>query len=340
MASKRFIGSLLASVLVCSSAAAFTVDWVDVGNAGNPGFSRCTVYSCPETVGRVLYDYRISSSEVTNAQYAEFLNAVADEDTHGLYDPGMGDLAALGGIEQSGSPGAFFYSPVIGRENMPVNHVSFFEAIRFANWLQNGQSSGPQDPSTTEDGAYTITEQGILDNSIVRNPSALVFVPTQNEWIKAGFYEPVSSTYFVYSTSSNTEPVCAAPSALPNQLNCGNAAGDLTDVRSYPASTSPHGTYDQAGNVFEWTDRPYGIGQFIQGGSFNQTPEFASSAGGLPAGADAKASWIGFRVAGVVPEPALGTLVATGVLGLIALRARSRPRRLRRRVGCGSPDGR
>ena len=45
-------------------------------------------------------------------------------------------------IEQSGSSGSFSYSTIAGREDMPVNYVSFYDALRFANWLHNGQGSG------------------------------------------------------------------------------------------------------------------------------------------------------------------------------------------------------
>ena len=38
-----------------------------------------------------------------------------------------------------------------------MNYVSFYDALRFANWLHNGQPSGPQDSTTTEDGAYTFS---------------------------------------------------------------------------------------------------------------------------------------------------------------------------------------
>ncbi|MHC5110450.1 MAG: hypothetical protein ACYTHJ_11290, partial [Planctomycetota bacterium] len=33
--------------------------------------------------------------------------------------------------------------------NKPVNFVSFFDAMRFVNWLHNGQPSGAQDDRRT-----------------------------------------------------------------------------------------------------------------------------------------------------------------------------------------------
>ena len=82
-------------------------------------------------------EYRISTTEVTNAQYAEFLNAKAATDPNALYNTSMG--SGFGGITRSGSSGSYSYSAIAGRENMPVNFVSFYDSLRFANWLGNGQ---------------------------------------------------------------------------------------------------------------------------------------------------------------------------------------------------------
>ena len=73
-----------------------------------------------------------------------------------------------GGITRSGGSGSYTYSAIAGRGNMPVNFVSFYDALRFANWLHNGQPTGAQDNTTTEDGAYTITALGISNNSTSR----------------------------------------------------------------------------------------------------------------------------------------------------------------------------
>src|SRR5262249_4802128 len=120
-----------------------TLDWSIVGNPGNacdPQGQSC--------FGAVLYPYSTSTTEVTNAQYAAFLNAVAAADPHGLYDAGMGDTAVDGGIKRTGNSGSYVYSPIAGREHRPVNFVTFYDGLRFANWLHNGEPSGPQDALT------------------------------------------------------------------------------------------------------------------------------------------------------------------------------------------------
>jgi formylglycine-generating enzyme required for sulfatase activity len=119
-----------------------SIAWVTVGDPGNPDdvfFDR----------GAVPYTYRISKYEITNAQYVEFLNAkAAFVDFLGLYNPSMG-TSVFGGIQRHGTVGSYSYTSRPGRENMPVNLVSVYDAMRFANWLYNGQGD-----ADTEEGAY------------------------------------------------------------------------------------------------------------------------------------------------------------------------------------------
>ena len=58
----------------------------------------------------MAYDYWISKYEVTNAQYAELLNAKAASDPLGLYNTIMDGDATFGGITQSGVSGSYTYS--------------------------------------------------------------------------------------------------------------------------------------------------------------------------------------------------------------------------------------
>ncbi len=73
---------------------------VPVGHPGNA--------SDPRTgFGRVDYEYNISKYEVTIAQYAAFLNAVAASDPHGLYNSSMTTDQSIAGIARIGSPGSY-----------------------------------------------------------------------------------------------------------------------------------------------------------------------------------------------------------------------------------------
>jgi formylglycine-generating enzyme required for sulfatase activity len=255
-----------ASLCLAASAPAASIDWVTVGDPGN---------ACDDTpqqgcFGAVDYLYRIAKHEVTNAQYAEFLNAKASSDPLGLYNTDMGSVP--GGITRSGSPGSYSYAAIAGRGQKPVVSVSFFDALRFANWLHNGQGDGD-----TETGAYTLLGGTPTPSNplVQRNAEARIWVATDDEWYKAAYYVPASASYHDYPTGSDTPIGCATPSATAHTANCSLAAGELTDVGSYPGSPGPHGTFDQGGNAVEWTDGDLGVleNRTLRGGGYSSPPD-------------------------------------------------------------------
>ena len=189
--------ALLISIVVClfvsSIASAVTIDWVTVGNPGNIADTT----GAPNPCGAVDYDYQIGKYEVTAGQYTEFLNAVAATDTYGLYNTSM-DGSYGCKIQQSGISGSYTYSVASDWENRPVNYVSWYDSVRFANWLHNGQGAGD-----TEDGAYD------MSGSMVRKAGAQVWLPSEDEWYKAAYHKNaggVAGNYFLYPTSSDTAP--------------------------------------------------------------------------------------------------------------------------------------
>jgi len=277
----------------------------------------------PDDTGRgsVDYVYKIAKYEVTNGQYTEFLNSVADTDTYGLYNTEMASgYAGTGGITRSGSPGSYTYSARAGYENFPVNYVSYYDSLRFANWLNNGQTSGSQDSSTTEDGAYTFMGATTVSG---RNLGAKVFLPNENEWHKAAFYKGGSTNagYWTYATQSNTLPNNNPPSAdtgnSANYYNDGWAVGSpyLTDVGAYTLSESAYGTFDQNGNMWEWNERVGDQSPAHRGASW------VSQSGRLPrdyysqSDPDSEVYSNGIRLASL-PEPLLGDLDGDGFVGI------------------------
>jgi sulfatase modifying factor 1 len=249
----RFLlASVVLAVLGAGPASAVALDWVTVGDPGNAPDASSKLENCfTPDCGSVSYPYRIGKYEVTNAQYVEFLNAKAASDPLGLYDPSMGS-DPNGGITLSGSDGSYPYATIPGFEDKPVDFVSFYDALRFVNWLANGQGSGD-----TETGSYTLlggTEVPSNGLTVTRNPDATIFLPSENEWYKAAYYDPISMAYFRYPTGTNTATGCATPTATPSQANCDDVAGGVVDVGSYTGSASPYGTFDQGGNVWEWNE--------------------------------------------------------------------------------------
>ena len=320
----------VASLVVATAASAspVTMDWSAVGNAGNA--------ADPTTgVGAVSYEYNIGTYEVTNAQYAAFLNSVAASDPNGLYNTSMGS-DARGGITRSGSDGSYTYSV---RENMgdkPVNFVSWYDAARMSNWMTNGQGSGG-----TESGVYTFDGVNSI-SAITRdlsNPNQ-VFIPTEDEWYKAAYHQPASQggdsdDYWLYATQSNSVPTVASATstgdvANPGQdvVNYGRGAdwngqdGNVTTVGS-AGSTSFYGAFDMNGNVREWNEALIGsgTGRGLSGGSLVSS-EFnlrSSSRGGTFPGSGVFST--GFRLASPIPGPGSVALLAVGA-PLLARRRR------------------
>ena len=108
-----------------------------LGAVGDPG-NACDRHAGKGCFGAVGYAYRIGTYEVTNAQYAEFLNAKAAADPLGLYNTNMGIVGFRRHHAQRRARGATPTARSPAARDMPVNFVSFYDALRFANWLHNG----------------------------------------------------------------------------------------------------------------------------------------------------------------------------------------------------------
>lgn len=284
-----------------------TVATVPVGNAGNAADTR-TDDDGTTGYGGVAYAYRIGTYEVTNSQYTAFLNAVGGSDFYGLYS------IKMPGISRAGDYGSYTYTTVDGRGDLPVTYVSWGDAARFANWLHNGQPTGEQNNGTTEDGAYTLTAAGITNCTVTRNAGATWALPSENEWYKAAYYQPAAqggfmTNYWLFPISDNA--------IAPEDANyrSGTMVGDTKNVGSYDANF--YGTYDMAGNVFEWNEAALpGKLRGIRGGSFVFSENFLKatrreSAGPLNEGDDT-----GFRVVQLPGPGTLGLLAICGVAGV------------------------
>jgi formylglycine-generating enzyme required for sulfatase activity len=245
--------------------AAIAIVTVPVGNLGNaPDYNPGN----GNYYGQVSYAYNVGQYDVTSDQYAAFLNAVAGSDPEGLYNSSMGGLSnGNPGILQSGSSGNYIYSVTAGRGSLPVSDVSYLDTIRFANWIENGQPIGAEGSGTTDTGSYTITTSAINNNTVTRNANAVWAVPTEAEWYKAAYFSPAlnngSGGYYPYPTGATLTP------AMANYYYPPPAVGDTTPVGSYPYPTY-YNTYDQGGDVFQWTQPTAGNGYTdLRGGAFN-----------------------------------------------------------------------
>jgi len=196
-----------------------------MGGVGDPGNADDTLPQGP--FGAVAYSYSISKHETTNAEYAVFLNAKAASDRLGLFHPSM-ESNTHGGIVRTGTSGSYSYTVKSGFEDEPVNFVTFFDALSFANWMENGEENGD-----TETGSYTLqggTETPSNAATVERNPGASVVLPVQDEWFKAAYYDGTTQTYYDYPMGSDTVPTCTSPKATP--------AARTTATASFAASRS------------------------------------------------------------------------------------------------------
>lgn len=283
-ATSRF-APVVAVAALAATAGAATVDigWSNVTNAGNAADTN--------GYGSVGYNYRMSTYEVTNSQYAAFLNAVASSDPTGLFNTNM-ESQSLGGITRSGTSGSYTYAVKSGMGDRPVNYVGFFDAARMANWLTNGQGSG-----STETGVYTFsaaTNSGVI-TSVNRDPGNLgqVFLPTEDEWYKAAYYNASAGTYSNYATGSDLLPTASVVNADGSVANAGQGTatfnqgtnGPLSNVGAAGSATF-YGLYDMNGNVQEWTDAFFNplfnlgdnptAARVVLGGTFNSTAGMAA----------------------------------------------------------------
>jgi formylglycine-generating enzyme required for sulfatase activity len=301
-------------------ATAVTIQTVPVGFAGNVP-DTAVMADSTTGYGAVPYSFNIAKYDVTNSQYAAFLSAkAATADPFGLWNPDMNPSTAPGpgGIVRSGS-GPFSYSVTAGYANKPVINVSWYDAIRFVNWLQNGQGIG-----STENGTYTITGGG-NNSGTVAIPSTsqratwaaanqfLWLLPSENEWYKAAYFIPGSSAnYYAYPFQSNTVPNLSVPPGGPNSGNFQFAVNGLTDVGSYTNSISPFGAYDMGGDVWQWHDTPTGASHGLRGASWGAFAINSAATVHVVTAINSEND-LGFRVASV-PEPANLTLAAIGLV--------------------------
>jgi formylglycine-generating enzyme required for sulfatase activity len=315
------------------ASATVTIDLVAVGNTGNLPDTT----GIPKSCGAVGYNYKIGKYEVTAGQYTDFLNAVAStSDSYGLYDFYMATTTYGSKIIKNGGT----YTASLPNE--PANYISWCDAARFCNWLQNGQQTYAQDPLTTEKGGYTLN--GYTDNAhlmaVTRNPGFQFYIPTMDEWYKAAYYDPNKGGtgiggYWLYPTKSDIAhpPTNVYPSASTNNANYKNGSiytlgvsPYTTEVGSFTNSQSAYGTLDQGGNVWEWNeDATGGSWRAVRGGAFDVAKDSMSTnnLSGLAASNDVWAPNIGFRVV-YVPEPdSLVMLFTIAVCGLMYWKCRN-----------------
>jgi sulfatase modifying factor 1 len=314
---------------VAAPSTGVVIDWVTIGNPGNAADTPSSNCNLGGSCGSVPHSYMISKYEVTNTQYAEFLNSVDAGGTNplALYSASMDSSGGISFIPGN-APGSK-YVVKVGFGNKPVVFVTLFDSLRFANWLTNGQGAGD-----TETGAYTLlggTATPSNGLTVTRNGGALIFLPSENEWYKAAYFNAATTSYFDYPAGSDSPTVCSVPTPTANRANCSTAG--VAGVGVYTGSASPYGTFDQGGNVREWKDDYIGSNdRNVRGGSYFLTNASLAASFPLdPVFPTLDNGNIGFRVVRVLvtpPAAPIGDIVWLVVpalfmmTGLLAVRRR------------------
>ncbi len=127
-------------------AAAITIATVHVGNLNNasdPADGDAETAGI-QNFGSVPYGYNIGTNDVTVSQYVAFLNAkdATSNWPRAVQHQHERRHVWRRHLHRRGHANGSKYSAKAGRENHPVNNVNWFEAVRFANWLHNGQGNG------------------------------------------------------------------------------------------------------------------------------------------------------------------------------------------------------
>jgi hypothetical protein len=248
--------------------AVVTVRTVEVGARGNASvaivpFTDAAYQSCataPQTsrgcqsVGGVTYGYGIGQLETTVKQWVAFLNTVdpAGTDRHDLYDPSESSSAwpKYGAINESvrARPGHHYSVAYPAWADKPYGFANFLRAARFTNSLFNGGllskragSAGGFRVVTYAVRLSTQTERGMYNlrsRSATRAHRSGFVVPSQNEWIKAAYYDPKGGgtfSYWKYPTNAGVFGDGTATAPTPTTLEA--STGNVTNAATQPVAT-------------------------------------------------------------------------------------------------------
>jgi formylglycine-generating enzyme required for sulfatase activity len=328
---------LLTALLVCASgigwadtfgtgANQFEIEFVTISGDTNPATGIPAGNSF--TFTGVASNYRIGKFEITNDQWSKF-------------------KTAYGTV--NGSPfWAYDDNPYWTGMNVPTNNVSWYEAAQFVNWLNtsNGHQAAYKFTGTRGTGDYTfvpweVTDAGYNPSNPYRNSNSFYFLPTEDEWVKAAYWNGVSlHTYATKDGSTPAEWISNGGTNSDGQAagwNYGYAYPNNSDTTDQPwdvtAGYSPeelNGTYDMMGNVWEFLESPYKSGNYssrstygIRGGSYYDGNSYLASTYRLSGDPVDEYLSTGFRVASV-PEPC--TVLLLG-LGGVMLREKEKGKR-------------
>jgi formylglycine-generating enzyme required for sulfatase activity len=292
----------------------FTLDFVPISGATNP----------TSGYGIVNRDYRMGVGEITNDQWNKFQSA----------------YGAVNGSPSSAYDASF--NPWgIGTVGAPANNVSWYEAAQFVNWLNvstNHQAAykftGTQGTGNYAFAPWTAAEAAGGTN-LYRHKDAYYFLPTEDEWSKAAYWNGVSRQTFATKLGENLTQGSGVGGSGWNYMigtDAGPSGAAVGPWNVGSGSQELNGTRDMMGNVWEWMESPYSSGDYgvtaLRGarggasGSDSSSLAYSNRGYNFPENEDRT---IGFRVASNVPEPGCIALLAGLALTALLCCWRKRP---------------
>jgi formylglycine-generating enzyme required for sulfatase activity len=277
----------------------FNIDFVPISGATNP----------TSGYGIVNHDYRMGTFEITNDQWSKF-------------------TAAYGAV--TGSQGGYSNSSYFTGTNVPTDSVSWYEAAQFVNWLNTSTGNQPayKFTGTAHTGDYTFApwasgDTGYNASDPYRNTAAKYFLPSEDEWVKAAYWN--GTALQTYATKDNSFPAQGNGTSGTgwNYYNNGYATSPYGPWNVGSGSQELNGTYDMMGNDFEWMESPYSSGDYgagssrgLRGGLWDGYSGYLASSYRNNVNPSGEGNSIGFRVASV-PEP--GSLMMTAMIAVTGL---------------------
>lgn len=283
----------------------FEIPFVKIGDPGNaPDMVVPNPVTDPLPTGVVNYEYRIAKYEISEEIISK-VNSLSDA---------AGDPISLT-VDQERGP------------NKPATGLSWFDAARFANWLNEDAGC---DPAYKFDASGNFQlwqpgDPGYNANNPFRNSRAHYFLPSADEWHKAAYYDAANDRYWLYPHGADTPPVA---------VESGTDPGTAVYNQSGPADVelaggeNVNGVVGLAGNVYDFEETAINLinddvtaRRGANGGSwsFDLTTSLSSSFrnSGLPG---TRQPTGGIRIASV-PEPSATILLLTSICtSLLALR--------------------
>ncbi len=201
----------------------------------------------------------------------------------------------------------------------PATGLSWFDAARFVNWLneEQGDPAAYKFDAQNQFQLWAPGDVGYDPDNPFRNTRARYFMPSADEWHKAAYYDPVNDRYWLYPYGSDDPPIAVASSTDPGTAVY-NQDGPA-DVQ-LAGGENLFGLVGMAGNVSDWEETSADLmndnavaNRGVSGGSwiFTINATAFSSAFRNSAFVHANQSRIGIRVASI-PEPSTLLLILLG----------------------------